>query len=81
MACGDRVTQIIGANGVPLDAAMIYRVTVNSFIASGGDGYLVLPLGTNRVIGQTDLDALVEYVESLPQPFSAAIESRIVRIN
>jgi len=78
---GDRVTQIIGANGVPLDPATIYRVTVNSFIAAGGDGFVVLPLGTNRVIGQTDLDGLVEYVESLPQPFSAALEGRIVRIN
>jgi 5'-nucleotidase len=78
---GDRVTQIVGANGVPLDPITTYRVTVNSFIAAGGDGFVVLPLGTNRVIGQTDLDGLVEYIESLPQPFSAAIEGRIVRIN
>jgi 5'-nucleotidase len=78
---GDRVTQIVAANGVPVDPATIYRVTVNSFIATGGDGYLVLPQGTNRVIGPVDLAALVDYVESLPQPFSAAIESRIVRIN
>lgn len=78
---GDRVTQIVGANGVPLDPVTTYRVTVNSFIAAGGDGFVVLPLGTNRVIGQADLDGLVEYVESLPQPFSAAIEGRVVRIN
>jgi 5'-nucleotidase len=80
-AVGDRVTQIVGANGVPVDPATTYRVTVNSFIAAGGDNFLVLVQGTNRVVGPVDLDVLVEYVESLPQPFSAAIEGRILRAN
>ncbi len=35
--------------------------------------------GTNRVVGAVDLDGLVEYVESLPQPISVAIEGRITR--
>lgn len=78
---GDRVTQILAADATPLDPAATYRVTVNSFIAAGGDNFLVLPQGTNRVVGPVDLDALVDYVESLPQPFSAAIEGRIVRTN
>lgn len=80
-AIGDRVTQIVGADGVPLNPATTYRVTVNSFIASGGDNFTVLIEGTNRVVGPVDLDALVDYVESLPQPFTAAIEGRIVRTN
>jgi 5'-nucleotidase len=78
---GDRVTQILRADSTPLDPAATYRVTVNSFMAAGGDGFLVLPSGTNRVIGPVDLAALVQYVESLPQPFSAAIEGRILRTN
>lgn len=78
---GDRVTQILGADSVPLDPAATYRVTVNSFIAAGGDNFLVLVQGTNRVIGPVDLAALVEHVQSLPQPFSAAIEGRITRTN
>ena len=78
---GDRVTQILDASSVPLDPTATYRITVNSFIAAGGDNFLVLVQGTNRVIGATDLDALVEYVESLPQPFSAGIEGRIIRTN
>jgi 5'-nucleotidase len=77
---GDRVTQLVGADGVPVDPTTLYRVTVNSFIASGGDGFTALTEGTNRVVGPVDLDALVEYVESLPQPFSAAIEGRIRRV-
>ena len=43
----------------------------------GGDNFSVLPAGTNRAIGPVDLDALVSYIESLPQPFSASIEGRI----
>jgi len=39
----------------------------------------VLTEGTDRVTGPVDLDALVDYVQSLPQPFSATIEGRIVK--
>lgn len=79
-ALGDRVVEIRDAGGQLLDPAMAYRVTVNSFMASGGDNFLVLPEGTNRVVGPVDLDALVEYIGTLPQPFSAQIEGRIVRV-
>jgi 5'-nucleotidase len=64
-------------NGQPINLASSYTVTVNSFMAAGGDNYTVLPLGTNRVIGPVDLDALVTYIESLPQPFSSTIEGRL----
>jgi len=64
-------------NGSPLDPLASYSVTVNSFMAGGGDNFSVLIEGTERVIGPVDLDALIDYIESLPQPFSAAIEGRI----
>jgi 5'-nucleotidase len=63
--------------GVALDLAATYRITVNSFMASGGDNFTVLVAGTNRVGGDVDLDALIAYVKTLPQPFTAAIENRI----
>jgi 2',3'-cyclic-nucleotide 2'-phosphodiesterase (5'-nucleotidase family)/predicted AlkP superfamily phosphohydrolase/phosphomutase len=63
---------------VPNDASVTYTVTVNSFLAGGGDGFTVLRDGTNRVVGPVDLDALVEYIESLPTPFTSKIEGRIV---
>jgi 5'-nucleotidase len=78
---GQRVVEILDAANQLLDNTRIYRVTVNSFIASGGDNFLVLTEGTNRVVGPVDLDALVTYVQALPQPFSAAIEGRVVRLN
>lgn len=78
---GDRVVVILDADAHPLDPSATYRITVNSFMAAGGDNFLVLPQGTSRVVGPVDLDALVTYIRSLTQPFSAAIEGRIVRIN
>lgn len=78
---GDRVTEIRDAANNLLDPAAMYRVTVNSFIAAGGDNFLVLPLGTNRVVGPVDLDALVQYIGSLAQPFTVQIEGRIKRLN
>jgi 5'-nucleotidase len=80
-AIGDRVVEIRDGSGNLLDPNATYRVTVNSFMAGGGDNFLVLPSGTNRVVGAVDLDALVEYVESLAQPFTAQIEGRITRLN
>lgn len=78
---GDRVIEIRDAGGNVLGATTSYRVTVNSFMASGGDNFLVLPSGTNRVVGPVDLDALVNYIGSLAQPFTAQIEGRITRVN
>ncbi|MGK3959081.1 bifunctional UDP-sugar hydrolase/5'-nucleotidase [Sorangium sp. So ce1667] len=51
----------IRINGVPLEAARTYRVTVNSFLATGGDGFTVLNDGTDRLGGALDLDALRAY--------------------
>lgn len=68
-------------NGVPLDRAATYTVTVNSFIADGGDNFTVLRNGTNRVVGPVDLDALITHIQSLPQPFTATVEGRIKRLN
>jgi 5'-nucleotidase len=49
-------------SGVPVDPAASYRITVNNFLAGGGDTFPVLTQGTNRVGGALDLDALVEYL-------------------
>ena len=38
-------------------------MTVNSFLADGGDNYPVLVQGTDRLGGDVDLDALVAYFQ------------------
>jgi 5'-nucleotidase len=78
---GDRIVAVQTTAGVPLDPAALYSVTVNSFMAAGGDNFTVLPQGINRVVGPVDLDALVSYVQGLSQPFSAPLQGRILRLN
>ncbi|HSJ50111.1 MAG TPA: 5'-nucleotidase, partial [Actinomycetota bacterium] len=51
----------IAIDGVPIDPAASYRVTVNSFLADGGDNFTVLVQGTDRLGGALDLDALTDY--------------------
>ncbi|WP_437997105.1 bifunctional metallophosphatase/5'-nucleotidase [Sorangium sp. So ce185] len=51
----------IRIGGVPIEAARTYRVTVNSFLATGGDGFTVLNDGADRLGGALDLDALRDY--------------------
>lgn len=60
---GQRVFDIL-LNGKPLDRAARYRVTVNNFIAGGGDGYTVFKDGTDRVVGISDLEALEIWIDS-----------------
>ncbi len=76
---GDKVVEVRGPDGQPLDRAASYTLTVNSFLAAGGDAFTVLREGTNRSTGPVDLEALVEYIGSLPQPFTARTEGRIVK--
>jgi 5'-nucleotidase len=74
---GDRIVALLGADGEPVDRRETYTVTVNAFIAGGGDGCQELLGGVDRARGSTDVDALVEYVAQLPQPLVASVEGRI----
>ncbi len=77
---GEKVIDIQLPDGTPLKPDAEYTVTVNSFLADGGDGFTVLTQGANREVGPVDLDALVSYIRGLEQPFSARIEGRINRL-
>ena len=52
------------ANGVVQNPGKTYRVTVNNFMATGGDGFTVLLGGTNVLGGAQDIDALTAYLGS-----------------
>ncbi len=78
-AVGDKVVEVRGNDGKPLDRATSYTVTVNSFLATGGDKFTIFKSGTARSTGPVDLDALIAYVKTLPNPFTAQIEGRIVK--
>jgi 5'-nucleotidase len=66
-------------NGVAVDPAQSYRVTVNSFLAGGGDGFLVLKEGTNLLVGKVDIDALVDYFAAF-SPIAPGPMNRITRV-
>jgi 5'-nucleotidase len=80
LPAGSRVVSVL-KDGAPLDLTAIYSVTCNNFMASGGDNYTVFTQGTGNVGGPVDLDALIEYVEALPSPFTVTLAGRITRLN
>jgi len=67
-------------NGALLNLDADYRVTVNSFLAQGGDNFSLLLEGTDRVGGEIDLDALVSYF-GLNSPVAPGPQDRITRLN
>jgi 5'-nucleotidase len=50
-----------------IDPSGRYRVTVNSFLADGGDGFPLFLEGTQRVDGVADIDALKNYLAANPR--------------
>lgn len=66
----------IKINGVTVDPNGFYRVTVNSFLADGGDNFLVLKEGTNRLGGDVDVDALEKYFTKF-SPVAPGPQNRI----
>ena len=78
---GDRIaTSSITINGVPISPMATYRVTVNNFLADGGDGFTVLREGTNRLGGVVDTDAFADYLGD-ESPLSPTPRNRITRLN
>jgi 5'-nucleotidase len=61
------IDQIVSAGEVP-PTANTYRVTVNSFMATGGDLFSVFNLGTNRLGGAQDIDTTVAYLAQFKTP-------------
>lgn len=49
--------------------------------AAGGDNFLGLKDGADRVVGPVDLDALVNFTAGLTQPIHYAVEGRVLRSN
>ena len=65
---GASVETIVDANGAVANPTKTYRVTMNSFMADGGDGYSTFLKGTDRTGGAQDIDALVAYMAQFKAP-------------
>jgi len=66
-------------DGVPLQADASYRVTVNSFMASGGDGFALFTEGRNLVVSQIDVDAGVSYFGAVA-PIAPPPPGRVINV-
>ena len=78
-AIGSKVDPTIKIDGRPLDPTATYRVTVNSFLATGGDTSVDPDQGTNRLGGAVDLDAVEAVLRCASGPVSAPAQNRITR--
>jgi 5'-nucleotidase len=70
----------IQLNGVPLVAGTGYRVTMNSFLASGGDGFTTFNACTDALGGEIDLDAAGRYLGD-NSPVAPGPQNRVTRVN
>ena len=78
---GERVVaDRMSLNGQRIDPAMNYRVTVNNYLAVGGDGFTALKQGTAQRFGVYDADALNGYFQA-NSPIAPSPADRIVRMN
>ena len=67
-------------NGERIDPANSYRVTVNNYLAVGGDGFTVLKDGAAPLFGVFDVDALYAYFQA-NSPVAPVSAGRITRLN
>jgi 5'-nucleotidase len=65
-------------HGKPIDPAMTYRVTVNNYLALGGDGFTVLKQGSSPQFGIYDDEALFAYFQA-NSPITPAAAGRVVK--
>jgi len=76
-ACADRIGKM-WVNNVEVTPASSYRVTMNNFLASGGDGFTVFNEGTDALGGAQDIDAWVAYFALFPGGINVPALDRIV---
>jgi 5'-nucleotidase len=78
---GERVPiETIMFRGAPIDPTASYRVTVNDYLASGGDGFSTFKDGADKRTGIYDVDALDAYFKA-NSPIGPHALERIQRVN
>ena len=79
---GSRIVSVTMADGTPLSGAKTYNVIMNDFLATGGEGYNAGGRATSaKPLHLVDLDALIDYLKTLPSPISAPAEVRIAPVS
>jgi 5'-nucleotidase len=78
LPAGSRVTDM-RLNGTLIADTSVYRVTMNNFLATGGDNFTVSNQGNNGLGGELDVDALEAYLRA-NSPVRPPVTNRITRI-
>ena len=77
---GSRVTAgSVAINGTPIVATGLYRVAMNNFLSSGGDGFSAFNEGTDQLGGEIDIDAAVNYFLK-NSPIAPGPRDRVTRL-
>lgn len=75
----NRISSDITINGEPLDPAKDYKIATNSFMADGGDGYVILKNATDLYDTSTyQNEVLIEYIKSKESSIFPADNQRII---
>ncbi len=77
-ACDNKISNM-QLNGVAIDPNASYRVTVNNFLAAGGDNFTRFTAGTDLLTGSIDLDAFVSYLGA-NSPVAPGPQNRITTV-
>ena len=78
---GQRVlADSLKVDGKPIGAADTVRVTVNGFLATGGDNFTALKQGRDARTGMMDIDALEAFVRANPEIRPGTL-NRVTRLN
>ncbi|MEO6528162.1 MAG: 5'-nucleotidase C-terminal domain-containing protein [Gemmatimonadaceae bacterium] len=78
-SAGSRIVTAVLDGGVPIEPTREYRLILNDFLATGGEGLgLASTAIKSEPLSTIDLDALIAYMRALPQPVRAPTDVRIV---
>jgi 5'-nucleotidase len=77
---GHVIAERMTLNGQRIEPTKNYRVTVNNYLAVGGDGFSVLKEGAAQRFGIYDSDALYGYFQA-NSPIAPVATNRIARLN
>ncbi|MEO8152726.1 MAG: bifunctional metallophosphatase/5'-nucleotidase [Rhizobacter sp.] len=68
LTTGAGTETLVDASGLVPDPLKTYRVTINNFLSTGGDGFSTFLSGTQLLGGAQDIDALVAYLSGYKAP-------------
>lgn len=78
---GQRVVKITTSDGRAIDDARVYTLIINDFMLDDPDGTLDLPVISTELLPIRDIDAIVRFLEQLPQPVRGDATVRLRDLN